>query len=790
MKLTFYRNNKVTDKEIDGKVVDMTFDDLVFNLQYPIEVDIELQELFRLSDSENESDNKKYLALKDTGFFIAGEVEVASRSRKIEYVLNRTVLTFDVDKPQENIWLNFINSFPNTQAIYYSTIRSSKEKPRYRILVPLSRPVGSSDYVKIMEYMVNKLGKSSFDSTTAEVSRVMFFPAVCKDQEYVFDYVEGQPLQADKILLNIEETFEEKAKRQFQDSTYKKPKEKGGVVGAFNRAFSITEVIDKFLPDVYLKGSNFTPDAPRYKYKDSKGMPGARVYDNDTMFYSAHDHDPANLKNLDAFHLVKLHLHNNDFEEMKKWALSLDEVKQELQENSDFEGTSEEWVNLLYKDPKKGTILNTPYNLQMIMLNDPNLTGMFRVNTLTYMIEVCRDMTDIGGAKDRKFKTVEDADMTEVQIYIETSKFNIRASRQNIIDIVCQVARLNQYDPIKEYLASVEDAWDGVERIETMFTDYLMVSDTPITRAIAKKVMAAAVWRVMVPGIKWEGVPVLRGAQGCGKTTFIQKLYKSSMYDTEPKNWVNNTAIDYSNIDKAIQRTKGFWGIELAELANTTMSNFSNELMKAFISMDRPVTRIPYDKFEVTLDRRCVFWGTTNVWLYISDQTGARRFLPLDCNAHTEEEKYECLQKINKLPTDQLWAEAMTYYKDEKLYFNVEQEKELNKLRLMHTEESSYEAILSKFVTSKITVDWAEKSPMERRDWFANGGNSKEAIIERETLTLSEIAYEALGKALSDVPRKALRDIEVTLYNLGWQIAPYNIKTVYGQSKTFIKSRR
>lgn len=786
MKLTFYRNNKITDKQVDGKVVDLTFNQLVFNLKVPTEVDITLENLFKLSDSENEAEIKKYMEIKDIGFFIAGDVNVDTKSRRAEHVLNRTMLTFDIDAPKENIWAKFISNFPNIQAIYYTTIRSSKNALRYRILVPLNRPVGSADYGKLMNYIINLLGKSSFDKTTTEFARVMYFPTVCKDQEYGFDYVGIEPLNVDQYLCKIEESFEDVVKRDLAKANYTSPKEKKGVVGAFNRAFSITETIEKFLSDIYKRGSNYTIDAPRYKYKDSKGMPGARVYDNDTMFYSAHDHDPATLKNLDAFNLVKLHLFNNDFTKMKNWALELPEVQAELATNTELEGTEDEWLNQLVRDTKKGTIISTPANLQLILQNDTTLAGMFRTNQLTYMIEVCKDLDIIGGTTDRKFKTLEDADIIEVQIHLEKSKYKVRASKQQVTDIICQVARQDQYDPVKEYLEELEDAWDGVERIPTMFTDYLKADDTPITRAIARKVMAAAIWRVMKPGIKWEGVPVFHGQQGCGKSTFVQKLYKSSMYDLDVKNWVNTTNIDYSKTKEAIEGTKGFWGIELAELANTTTNTYSNELMKAFISNDRPTIRIPYDKFPTTLNRRCVFWGTTNIWLYVSDQTGARRFLPVDCKAYTEEEKFECLQKINAMPVDQLWAEAMSYYKEEKLYFTIEEEKQLNILRAQHTEESSYEAILSMFVNSKITLDWVDKTPMERRDFF-QVGNSKDAIVERTTITLSEIAYEALGKPLSDIPRKALRDIEVTLYNLGWQVAPYPLKTVYGQSKTFIK---
>ena len=791
MKITFYRSNKITDKVVDGKIVDLTFEQLVFNLQYPTEVDCTIEEIFNLSNSDDPKDQNRYMDLKDTGFFIAGEVNVVSKSRKSEQVINRTVLTFDVDYPKENVWAKFIRMFPNTQAIFYTTIRHSREAPRYRILVPINRAVGSADYIKLMNYMIELLGKHNFDKTTADFGRVMYFPAKCRDVEYGFDYQEGKPLNVEEHLLKVEESFEDIVKKDMAITNSVAPKEKKGVIGAFNRAFSITETIDKFLSDVYKLGYNSTSESPRYKYKDSKGAPGARVLDNDTHLYSTHDHDPVSGKQMDSFNLVKEHLFKGDFNACKEWALSLQEVKEEMDENTELVGTDEEWINTLYRDPKKGTLLSTPYNIQMIMLNDPNLKGMFRTNTLTYTIEICKDMESaIGGTRDRKYKALEDADIIEVQIYIETSKFNIRASKQQITDIVCQVARFEQYNPIKQYLESVEDSWDGIPRIETMFTTYLMAKDTPLIRAIARKVMAAAVWRVMRPGIKWEGIPVLHGIQGNGKSTFVQKLYCSSMYDKEPKNWVNNTPINYYNMKEAIELTKMFWGIELAEMANSTMHPTSNELMKAFISMDRPNVRIPYDKFPITINRQNIFWGTTNVWLYISDQTGARRFLPIDCQARDEDDNAKCLKAIYNMPVDQIWAEAMSYYKDEPLFFTVDQEKELKVLRTVHTEESSYLSLLTMFIDSKITVDWDEKTPTERRIAFQNGCIGREFIIKRHTITLSEFVYEALGRNLSDMPKKSLNDISITLNNLGWKVAPYPIKTIYGQSRTYIRNEK
>jgi len=785
MKITFYRNSKVTDKEVIGIVHEVSFKQLVFNFRVPTVVDITLEEFNSLKVSADIEDNKKYLRLKDNGFFIAGEVDVNKKSKRLENIKSRTVLTFDIDKPTEDIYAKAKKELPGIQMIKYTTISHTLDKPRYRIMIPVARALSSYEYVSIMNWVIDKLGKDSFDSTTTEVARVMFLPAVCKDGKYEFAFQDGEALDVNSIIKEINANRPPIIEAGERAQTH--PRDRKGIVGAVNRAWTITEAIEKWLSDIYIKPGDFTEKAPRYRFHLSKGMPGATVYDDDGIMYSRHDTDPANSKRLDTFNLLKLHLHQDDYTKMRDWAQRQDLVIAELTDvespfNVETEGTVDDWPQ--YLKLSKGLIADTPYNLQLILLNDPNLQHLFRINTLTYHIEVCRDMSCIGGRKGHINKTLEDADIQEVRIYLETCPTPVKASKQNVQDAVCQAARLVSYCPVKDYLDSCIDTWDGIPRVETIFTDYLMIADNEITRAIARKVLAAVVWRVMKPGIKWEGVPVLWGPQGCGKTTFIQKLYKSSMFDPYPKNWINNTSVDYSQIDKAIQRTKGFWGIELAELANSTMSNYSNEQMKAFISADRPVTRIPYDKYEVTLDRKCIFWGTTNIWQYISDQTGSRRFLPLDCGAVTSQDKYECLQKIHSMPVDQIWAEVMTYYQYEALFFTPEEEEKLRCLRETHTEESAYETILTKFLGTRIPLNWNEKTPLERREYFLMGGQ-KDAAVLRHTITMAEIMYEGIGRPVHEFTRKQMRELEVTLFNLGWTTMPYAMTTIYGSSKSY-----
>jgi hypothetical protein len=229
-----------------------------------------------------------------------------------------------------------------------------------------------------MSLIIKALDENSFDATTSDVARVMFLPAVCSDQEYVFEVVQGKPLEVDDILKGS--LSENKIPSPASPIN---PKDKKGVVGAFNRAYSITNTIEKFLSEIYIKADNFTLEAPRYRFKGSTSTPGARVYDNDTRFYSAHDKDPARGLNLDAFNLVKVQLFANDFAKCSAWAFALPEVKKEIAiPNED----NAKWINNLYRD-KRGVFLPSLYNVTAILDNDPHLNGTFKLNTLTYMIE-------------------------------------------------------------------------------------------------------------------------------------------------------------------------------------------------------------------------------------------------------------------------------------------------------------------------------------------------------------------------------------------------------------------
>ena len=159
----------------------------------------------------------------------------------------------------------------------------------------------------------------------------------------------------------------------------KDPLEKSGIVGAFCRAYTIHEVIDTFLSDIYepsvVEG--------RYSYIPATSSAGVIVYD-DKFLYSHHATDPACCKLLNAFDLVRIHKFGDDEKEsvkqMLEFAASDDNVKllltEERIENAQKEFTGQNWKERLTYTPKTCQLENTVPNLILILENDEDFKNI------------------------------------------------------------------------------------------------------------------------------------------------------------------------------------------------------------------------------------------------------------------------------------------------------------------------------------------------------------------------------------------------------------------------------
>lgn len=262
------------------------------------------------------------LKLKDVGYFVPAHFE--NNVRKKHNVVERDCITLDLDHAPVGAYDRILDDFGGLGQyafVLHTTRKHKDDKPRYRLIMPLMRPVSEMEYLAISRWLAAYIYTGNdtnsiewFDDTCFEFTRVMFWPSRSKDQTYDFVKHDGQWVNPDEILAQYADPRDLSAwpvssrmKTKLRESREKAgdPLTKGGIVGAFCRKFDIYSAIEKFLPDVYSAGSAEN----RLTYAAGTSANGAVIYDNGLFLFSHHESDPGYYQNLNAFDLVRVHLY-------------------------------------------------------------------------------------------------------------------------------------------------------------------------------------------------------------------------------------------------------------------------------------------------------------------------------------------------------------------------------------------------------------------------------------------------------------------------------------------------
>jgi predicted P-loop ATPase len=175
-----------------------------------------------------------------------------------------------------------------------------------------------------------------------------------------------------------------------------------------------------------------------------------------------------------------------------------------------------------------------------------------------------------------------------------------------------------------------------------------------------KRKLIAAVARVMEPGCKDDSLLVLMGAQGCGKTSFIETLASTE--------WFSNDLSDITNKDHLRLLTEN-WLIELGEV-DDVMNRKTNEAMKHFLSHKKDTYRPAYGRENITAPRSSSLFASTNKTELLNDSTGTRRFWVVEVKQRID------LTQVCAM-RDSIWYSALQSYKNgEQWYLTDEEDKE------------------------------------------------------------------------------------------------------------------
>jgi len=262
-----------------------------------------------------------------------------------------------------------------------------------------------------------------------------------------------------------------------------------------------------------------------------------------------------------------------------------------------------------------------------------------RMNSLTNKIEY-------GPRTNPTVMAGSDIDTLTVKLAMESSVF---IPEMRVRSAVRWAAQDNSYCPIKRYLMDCVysndpyEHWDNLGKI-------LIGSDDPLATIGLQKFLVGAVARAYEPGCSMSWVPILIGAQGCGKSQLIRGLVPDELFAEI------TTSMDV--LMKEIYRLHVAWLIEMPEVDNY-FSVKNIEYFKNLVTVRTDETRLPFQTLPSSMPRQFVMVGTSNRSEFLVDPSGNRRFLPLEIPLG-----FETPWKTMHEFRDALWARAVKEYEN------------------------------------------------------------------------------------------------------------------------------
>lgn len=252
-------------------------------------------------------------------------------------------------------------------------------------------------------------------------------------------------------------------------------------------------------------------------------------------------------------------------------------------------------------------------------------------------------------------------------------------SDKNIVEYVDMFASRNSYHPVRDWISS--EKWDGVDRLEAWFAT--ITTTHPMKHLLMKKWALSAVAAVFEHTFKGEGVLILIGPQGLGKTTWGTSL----VYDLD---WVGvGKDLNPGNKDEVLAATK-YWITELGEL-NKLFRKAEIEDLKNFITRDVDELRPAYARKDNKYKRRTVFFGTANERTILVDDEN-RRYWTMDVTA---------VNFKHGINMQQFWAQIKEQFYDtgEQWWLTEDERRQLSSLQAEHKAPNATEELLSTCVS-------------------------------------------------------------------------------------------
>jgi hypothetical protein len=206
-------------------------------------------------------------------------------------------------------------------------------------------------------------------------------------------------------------------------------------------------------------------------------------------------------------------------------------------------------------------------------------------------------------------------------------------------------------NPVNDWLLGL--SWDGGDHIAELATKLHTKHSPALVPSILRHWLAASIASITSEFIP-QGMLILTGAQGIGKSTFLRHLCPPQLHD-----YYSETLPDLHNKDSFEALSDNFI-INVSELASFQHADYNT--LKGYLTLSKVKYRKAYGHYPISRPRRASFCGDTNDDRFLSDPTGNRRFWVIKLEPDNPLD-----DPIDELPPycgDQVWAQALAQKDD------------------------------------------------------------------------------------------------------------------------------
>ena len=245
------------------------------------------------------------------------------------------------------------------------------------------------------------------------------------------------------------------------------------------------------------------------------------------------------------------------------------------------------------------------------------------------------------------------------------------------------------YHPAKEWIES--KTWDGVSRFEDL-VGTVSTGTQGAWRTYLRRWLIQGIAALYEKKFCCRGVLTFTGAQGVGKTSWFKSLLPESI-----NAFGEGLNLDPGDKDSSII-TLSKWIVELGEV-DATFKKTDISRLKAFLTKEKDILRVPYGRAYDHWGRRTVVGATVNDPQVLMEGTGNTRWGCFESDR---------INWRHGIDMQQMWAEAKVWYELGESWFLDEKETDMlnNVNQAFEVADPVKELIISRFMFDLPCETW------------------------------------------------------------------------------------